>query len=118
MTTIDNIANPTTPSYPNEIAQIASSALIERHRLHREEGEDPLTAVLWAVNQGGLLAIESVVVELIAEAISAHERLRTDPFADVPTAVATVDDVVYADSLPTGSEEDERIESLLRSQPS
>lgn len=117
--------------YVHDLTEAAATRLISSEDLHREDGESATDAFLWAINGGGLFNLEDALILLIDEALTLHEdqlavetaalgatfdagdRLEASDRLTNDHSPTYVDDEVIADWLPTGSDEEDRILSLM-----
>ncbi|WP_137811208.1 hypothetical protein [Gordonia sp. GAMMA] len=121
--------------YVHDLTEAAATRLISTENLHRENGESATEAFLWAINGGGLFSLEQALILLVDQALTVHEEQRSQSeavdsirrVADEPSLSGLLtndlsatysEDVLFADWLPTGSDEEDRILSLLSLEPS
>ncbi|PZU04578.1 MAG: hypothetical protein DI630_00185 [Gordonia sp. (in: high G+C Gram-positive bacteria)] len=118
-------------SYAQDLTEAAATTLISTENLHRDAGETATEALLWAIDNGGLFTFEQAVTLLVDQVVNIHEEQRvalgapeaTPPAIDMAATAARTDahagsvPVVIADWLPTGSDEEDRILSLLSLEP-
>lgn len=121
-------------AYARDLTEAAATTLISYENLHRDQGESATAALLWAIDNGGMLTHEQALALLIDQAVNIHEGQRANLTA--PEPISTINGVstapvgqdraqsltdsplvVIADWLPTGSDEEDRILSLLSLEP-
>jgi hypothetical protein len=114
--------------YARCLVEAAATTLVVEENIHRDNGESAIDALVWAIDNGGLFTYEQVLPVLVDQALRIHQKsdigrsidrslTRSGDQIQVQPPVA-FDPFTFAECLPVGADEEDRILSLLCLTPS
>ncbi|MET3959785.1 hypothetical protein ABIE52_006720 [Rhodococcus sp. OAS809] len=121
--------------YAKDLIEAAAVTVISCENIHRDKGESATDALAWAIDKGGLFTYEDALPLLVDQALNIHEDQRNSFPVGYPVSLVTTsfanpnyedrmksvtdsDPFTFAECLPTGSDEEDRVLSLLSLGPS
>lgn len=112
-------------TYAQDLTEAAAATVVSCENIHREGDESATEALVWAIDNGGLLNFEHALTMVVDQAVNIHEDQRSGPATTAPVALfevnavdrdraaATSEPVVFGNWMPVGADEEDRILSLL-----